>query len=219
MCVEPTNRCTSILHLYRSSSENYSLHFGLYFSIWNELLKFLMFFSISSSFLAFWLFRYWVIWYHICCCAALTHIFSIMFRALRHFCFCFFFVMVYSHERRKGGKRRSTKYMSSTYTDWMNKNCMRQLFGFYVMFCIHYMCVCLYFRFFCLYHNWSQLSSLNMNFLSYLISKYICLLWMIQYLIHIWQFKWGELWVECNLSSWFTLSISFLHLSLRFLIL
>lgn len=134
---------------------------------------------------------------HLLLCGVNTHI---LHTCLEHYVISvsvFFFVMVYSHERRKGGKRRSTKYMSSTYTDWMNKNCMRQLFSFYVMFCIHYMrvYVCIFF-FFCLYHNWSQLSSLNMNFLSYLISKYICLLWMIQYLIHIWQFKWGELWVE-----------------------
>lgn len=85
---------------------------------------------------------------HLLLCGVNTHI---LHPCLEHYVISVsvFFVMVYSHERRKGGKRRSTKYMSSTYTDWMNKNCMRQLFSFYVMFCIHYMCVyvCIFFFF------------------------------------------------------------------------
>lgn len=143
MCVEPTNRCTSILHLYRSSSENYSLHFGLYFSIWNELLKFLMFFSISSSFLAFWLFRYWVIWYHICCCAALTHIFSIMFRALRHFCFCFFLLWcIHTNDERVGKGVVPNICRQLTLTEWIKivwDNCL------VFMSCFAYTtCVCMF---------------------------------------------------------------------------
>lgn len=219
MCVEPTNRCTSILHLYLSSSENYSLHFGLYFSIWNELLKFLMFFFYLIFFpclLTLSLLSYLVS--HLLLCGVNTHI---LHPCLEHYVISVsvFFLLwcIHTNDERVGKGVVPNICRQLTLTEWIKivwDNCLVFMSCFAYTTCVY---VCIFF--FCLYHNWSQLSSLNMNFLSYLISKYICLLWMIQYLIHIWQFKWGELWVECNLSSWFTLSVSFLHLSLRFLIL
>lgn len=145
MCVEPTNRCTSILHLYRSSSENYSLHFGLYFSIWNELLKFLMFFFYLIFFpclLTLSLLSYLVS--HLLLCGVNTHI---LHPCLEHYVISvsvFFFLLwcIHTNDERVGKGVVPNICRQLTLTEWIKivwDNCL------VFMSCFAYTtCVCMF---------------------------------------------------------------------------